>query len=61
MADHRTTPSPVQLRDLSRLERRELFRLQRVQALTSLLESRSDLRGVSPVADHLDDAVRWTA
>jgi hypothetical protein len=61
MAAPSPTPSPTQLRDLPPAQRRELFRLNRVQALTSLLESRSDLRGVSPVADHLDDAVRWSA
>ena len=44
-----------------REDQREQFRLRRVQALTALLESRHDLRGVSAVADHLDDAVRWTA
>jgi short subunit dehydrogenase-like uncharacterized protein len=32
-----------------------------VGALTALLETRRDLRGVSSVADHLDDAVRWSA
>ena len=42
-------------------ERRERFRLDRVQALAALLAQRHDLRGVSPVADHLDDAVRWSA
>jgi hypothetical protein len=45
----------------SREEYRELFRLRRVGALTALLETRRDLRGVSSVADHLDDAVRWSA
>ena len=45
----------------TREEYRELFRLRRVGALTALLETRSDLRGVSSVADHLDDAVRWSA
>lgn len=40
---------------------REQFRLRRVQALTALLDHRRDLRGVSAVADHLDDAVRWSA
>lgn len=40
---------------------REQFRLRRVQALTALLDQRRDLRGVSAVADHLDDAVRWSA
>ena len=46
---------------LSREEHRELFRLRRVAALTALLETRRDLRGVIRVADHLDDAVRWSA
>ena len=61
MADPISTPSPTPLGSLTREERRELFRLNRVQALTALLEQREDLRGVSKVADQLDDAVRWSA
>lgn len=57
--DH-TTEEPSTTRR-SRAEERELFRLRRVGALVALLEQRTDLRGVSLVADHLDDAVRWTA
>jgi hypothetical protein len=53
--------APPARRTPSREEHRELFRLRRVGALTALLETRSDLRGVSNVADHLDDAVRWSA
>ena len=52
------TPSTTRAR---REDQREQFRLRRVQALTALLDSRQELRGVSAVADHLDDAVRWTA
>ena len=44
-----------------REEQREQFRLRRVHALTALLDNRRELRGVSAVADHLDDAVRWSA
>jgi hypothetical protein len=58
------TPAPADTSDTprpSREEYRELFRLRRVGALTALLETRRDLRGVSSVADHLDDAVRWSA
>lgn len=59
-----SAPPLSQPRSTSRADReaqREQFRLRRVQALTALLESRRDLRGVSAVADHLDDAVRWSA
>ena len=30
-------------------------------ALGSLMTERDDLRGVHPFADHVDDAVRWSA
>ena len=41
--------------------KRTQLRVRHAQALTSLMEERSDLRGVHALADHLDDAVRWTA
>lgn len=43
------------------LEKRTQLRLRHAQALTSLMEERSDLRGVHALADHFDDAIRWTA
>jgi hypothetical protein len=43
------------------LEKRTQLRLRHAQALTSLMEERTDLRGVHALADHFDDAVRWTA
>lgn len=43
------------------LEKRTQLRLRHAQALTSLMEERADLRGVHALADHFDDAVRWTA
>ena len=43
------------------LEKRNQLRLRHAQALTSLMDERTDLRGVHALADHLDDAVRWTA
>lgn len=52
--------SRAEPRPLTREERRELFRLDRVRALSALLGTRAELRGVSAVADHLDDAVRWS-
>ena len=55
------SPQPPSTSRARREDQREQFRLRRVQALTALLESRQELRGVSAVADHLDDAVRWTA
>ena len=42
-------------------EQRAALRLRHAQALTTLMEERTDLRGVHALADHLDDAVRWTA
>jgi hypothetical protein len=43
------------------LEQRAQLRLRHSQALTSLMEERSDLRGVHALADYFDDAVRWSA
>jgi hypothetical protein len=43
------------------LEKRNQLRVRHAQALTSLMEERTDLRGVHALADHFDDAVRWTA
>ena len=43
------------------LEKRIGLRMRHAQALTSLMKVRTDLRGVHALADHLDDAVRWTA
>jgi hypothetical protein len=40
---------------------RELLRVRHSAALTSLMESRTDLRGVNAWADFVDDAVRWSA
>lgn len=53
-----TTPD----RDLERLrEQRDQLRLRHAQRLVSLMEGRSDLRGVHALADYFDDAVRWSA
>ena len=43
------------------LARRVRLRLQHAHAVVTLLAERDDLRGVYPLADHVDDAVRWTA
>jgi hypothetical protein len=40
---------------------RELLRVRHSAALTTLMETRSDLRGVNAWADFVDDAVRWSA
>ena len=63
MADPLSPPDREQTTPtrLTREQRRELFRLNRVQALTALREQRRALRGGPQVADHLDDAGRWTA
>lgn len=48
--------------DLEQLRaQRAALRLRHAQALTSLMEERADLRGVHALADHFDDAVRWSA
>jgi hypothetical protein len=43
------------------LEKRAQLRVRHAHALTALMEERTDLRGVHALADHFDDAVRWTA
>lgn len=53
-----TTPD----RTLEQLrEQRVQLRLRHTQALTTLMEERTDLRGVHALADYFDDAVRWSA
>jgi hypothetical protein len=53
-----TTPD----RDLDQVrEQRNKLRLRHAQALTSLMDERTDLRGVHALADYFDDAVRWSA
>ena len=42
-------------------EQRAALRLRHAQALTTLMEERADLRGVHALADHFDEAVRWSA
>jgi hypothetical protein len=44
-----------------RLERRAALRNRHAHGVTRLMEEREDLRGVLPLADFVDDAVRWTA
>ena len=56
---------PHNLGSTSELElitlRRDRTRARHCAALGSLMAERDDLRGVYAVADHLDDAVRWSA
>lgn len=53
-----TTPD----RTLDQLrEQRVQLRLRHTQALTTLMDERTDLRGVHALADYFDDAVRWSA
>ena len=54
-------PEPVADADLGRTDRRTRFRARQTRALTELLDERDELRGVHAFADHVDDAVRWTA
>lgn len=42
-------------------EKRAQLRVRHAAALTTLMDVRSDLRGVHALADHLDEAVRWSA
>lgn len=42
-------------------ERRVALRVRHTQALTSLMEERTDLKGVHALADYFDEAVRWSA
>ncbi|CAN5288731.1 hypothetical protein BH09ACT12_BH09ACT12_05210 [soil metagenome] len=44
-----------------RRAQRSTLKAKHAQSLTKLMGTRSDLRGVHALADHLDDAVRWTA
>ena len=44
-----------------RLERRIALRTRHAQSVARLMQQRADLRGVTPLADFVDDAVRWTA
>lgn len=41
--------------------RRAKLRDRHAQNLTRLMEQRSDLRGVHPLADFVDDSIRWSA
>ncbi len=64
--DHTTTPDPDLDPDLDRdldrvREQRTEPRLRHAERLTSLMDERSDLRGVHALADYFDDAVRWSA
>jgi len=48
--------------DVDRLrEVRTRLRNRHSHALTSLMEARTDLRGVHALADFVDDSVRWSA
>ncbi|MDO9494366.1 MAG: hypothetical protein Q7J48_01565 [Nocardioides sp.] len=42
-------------------EKRAALKLRHARGLTTLMDERSDLRGVHALADLVDDAVRWTA
>ncbi|MFC4785549.1 hypothetical protein ACT8ZV_13800 [Nocardioides sp. MAHUQ-72] len=47
--------------DVDRVAEQRDLRTRHAQALTSLMESRADLRGVNAWADFVDDSVRWSA
>jgi hypothetical protein len=42
-------------------QQRERLRSRHSAALIDLMGARTDLRGVHALADHFDEAVRWTA
>ena len=42
-------------------EQRAQLRVRHAAALTALMEERADLKGVHALADHFDEAVRWSA
>ncbi|GAA1150542.1 hypothetical protein [Nocardioides aquiterrae] len=52
-----TETSLAQVRE----QRAAALRLRHAQALAALMEERADLRGVHALADHFDEAVRWSA
>ncbi|MBM9458616.1 hypothetical protein JK386_01740 [Nocardioides sp. zg-536] len=59
-------PEPVGTRHrtedaVARAARRDALRDRHAQRLLRLMAERSDLRGVHPLADFVDDAVRWSA
>jgi hypothetical protein len=55
------TTTPIQ-RDLDKLRaQREALQTRHSAKLTSLMETREDLRGVHALADFVDDYVRWSA
>lgn len=43
------------------LARRAALRDRHAQGLARLMDERTDLRGVHPLADFVDDAIRWSA
>jgi hypothetical protein len=54
-------PTPIE-RDVERVrEQRKQLQTRHTQALTNLMEVRTDLRGVHALADFVDDSVRWSA
>ena len=42
-------------------EQRTQLRVRHAAALTALMDERNDLKGVHALADHFDEAVRWSA
>ena len=42
-------------------EQRAQLRVRHAAALTALMDERADLKGVHALADHFDEAVRWSA
>jgi hypothetical protein len=58
----RTTAEERAARQAERLrEQRERLQTRHSQALTRLMDSRRELRGVHALADFVDEGVRWSA
>ena len=56
-----TDSTPVRAISDRTAEQRAALRVRHAQKLTALMEERTDLKGVHALADHFDEAVRWSA
>lgn len=61
MTENENTESTESTELDTRRAQRSTLKAKHAKSLTTLLGTRTDLRGVHALADHLDDAVRWTA
>lgn len=55
-------PTPIERGiEKNRTQQRAQLQTRHSHALTSLMDTRQDLRGVHALADFVDDSVRWSA